>query len=320
MGLNLLEVRAAAALAACGCPAHGQLARRGGGAGGAATPRHAALALPWPCRRGRAPHPGRPVPKRAATCLLPTTGGQAAAALAGGGHTGRACAPGCAGLPGRPRLCAGSLAVQVGGAPGAARQLSRPAAWRRPCWRHRRRTTRRCPRLMVLAPTLGPEPDLTLSALNRACCLQHAHPGHNTRVRGPGAGPAARRGAAAGLHDRLRGATAAGRHLRCELRRCCGCVPQGAAEQPAQCLCRCGVHAVTASTAQRCGDQPALLLGSAHTTASLSQPALAPDVGLQGAMQRLLAMRQYSTWVTSASGTLMVAGGTYTLLSRLLPQ
>ncbi len=37
-------------------------------------------------------------------------------------------------------------------------------------------------------------------------------------------------------------------------------------------------------------------------------------------MQQLLAMRQYSTWVTSASGTLMVAGGTYTLLSRLLPQ
>ena len=41
---------------------------------------------------------------------------------------------------------------------------------------------------------------------------------------------------------------------------------------------------------------------------------------LQGALQRLLAMRQFSGYLTSASGTLLVAGGTYALLSRVLPQ
>lgn len=39
----------------------------------------------------------------------------------------------------------------------------------------------------------------------------------------------------------------------------------------------------------------------------------------QGAMKQLLALRQYSAWVTPASGALLVAGGTYTLLSRLIP-
>ncbi len=52
--------------------------------------------------------------------------------------------------------------------------------------------------------------------------------------------------------------------------------------------------------------------GSAAHHAALSS--------LQGALQQLLAMRKYSEWVTSASGTLLVAGGTYMLLSRLLPQ
>jgi threonine/homoserine/homoserine lactone efflux protein len=51
-----------------------------------------------------------------------------------------------------------------------------------------------------------------------------------------------------------------------------------------------------------------------------SLTAVLPAVSLQGALQQLLAMRKYSDWMTSASGTLLVAGGTYTLLSRVLPQ
>lgn len=38
-----------------------------------------------------------------------------------------------------------------------------------------------------------------------------------------------------------------------------------------------------------------------------------------GALARLLAARQWSAWVTPASGVLLVAGGTYGLLSRLVP-
>nr|AAL84598.2 putative c-type cytochrome biogenesis protein [Chlamydomonas reinhardtii] len=38
-----------------------------------------------------------------------------------------------------------------------------------------------------------------------------------------------------------------------------------------------------------------------------------------GTVKQLLALRQYSAWVTPASGVLLVAGGTYTLLSRLVP-
>ena len=38
-----------------------------------------------------------------------------------------------------------------------------------------------------------------------------------------------------------------------------------------------------------------------------------------GALQRLLAVRQASTWVTPASGVLLLAGGTYALLARLVP-
>ncbi|KAG2494435.1 hypothetical protein HYH03_007487 [Edaphochlamys debaryana] len=38
-----------------------------------------------------------------------------------------------------------------------------------------------------------------------------------------------------------------------------------------------------------------------------------------GVVKQLLALRQYSAWVTPASGVLLVAGGTYTLLSRLVP-
>ncbi|PNG65303.1 Cytochrome c-type biogenesis ccda-like chloroplastic protein 2, partial [Tetrabaena socialis] len=38
-----------------------------------------------------------------------------------------------------------------------------------------------------------------------------------------------------------------------------------------------------------------------------------------GVVKELLALRRYSAWVTPASGVLLVTGGTYTLLSRLLP-
>ena len=38
-----------------------------------------------------------------------------------------------------------------------------------------------------------------------------------------------------------------------------------------------------------------------------------------GAMQYVLAMRQWSAWVTPASGVLLLAGGTYSLLSRAFP-
>jgi cytochrome c-type biogenesis protein len=41
---------------------------------------------------------------------------------------------------------------------------------------------------------------------------------------------------------------------------------------------------------------------------------------LQGAAkQALLDMRSASAWVTPTSGVLLVAGGTYSLLTRLLP-
>ena len=36
-----------------------------------------------------------------------------------------------------------------------------------------------------------------------------------------------------------------------------------------------------------------------------------------GALKQVLAMRQWSGWVTPASGVLLLSGGTYTLLSRL---
>lgn len=38
-----------------------------------------------------------------------------------------------------------------------------------------------------------------------------------------------------------------------------------------------------------------------------------------GALQRILAMRQWSAWVTPASGVLLLTGGTYALLSRVFP-
>ncbi|PSC75629.1 cytochrome c-type biogeneis [Micractinium conductrix] len=38
-----------------------------------------------------------------------------------------------------------------------------------------------------------------------------------------------------------------------------------------------------------------------------------------GALQRILSVRQWSAWVTPASGVLLLAGGTYGLLARLVP-
>jgi len=38
-----------------------------------------------------------------------------------------------------------------------------------------------------------------------------------------------------------------------------------------------------------------------------------------GAMKQLLSLRQFSAWFTPTSGCLLVAGGTYSLLSRLFP-
>lgn len=38
-----------------------------------------------------------------------------------------------------------------------------------------------------------------------------------------------------------------------------------------------------------------------------------------GALTRVMALRQWSAWVTPASGVLLLVGGTYTLLSRLVP-
>ena len=38
-----------------------------------------------------------------------------------------------------------------------------------------------------------------------------------------------------------------------------------------------------------------------------------------GALTRVMALRQWSSWVTPASGVLLLVGGTYTLLSRVVP-
>ena len=38
-----------------------------------------------------------------------------------------------------------------------------------------------------------------------------------------------------------------------------------------------------------------------------------------GSMKYVLSMRQWSAWVTPASGVLLLAGGTYSLLSRAFP-
>ena len=39
-----------------------------------------------------------------------------------------------------------------------------------------------------------------------------------------------------------------------------------------------------------------------------------------GALKRILALRQYSTIVTPASGVLLLAGGSYALISRVVSQ
>lgn len=35
-------------------------------------------------------------------------------------------------------------------------------------------------------------------------------------------------------------------------------------------------------------------------------------------MKDIVALRQYSAWITPASGAMLVAGGTYALLSRIV--
>jgi hypothetical protein len=40
---------------------------------------------------------------------------------------------------------------------------------------------------------------------------------------------------------------------------------------------------------------------------------------MTGAMKRVLELRQWSTWITPASGFLLLSGGVYGLLSRMLP-
>jgi cytochrome c-type biogenesis protein len=42
-------------------------------------------------------------------------------------------------------------------------------------------------------------------------------------------------------------------------------------------------------------------------------------VAAQDALKRVVAVREVSGWLTPASGALLVAGGTYTLLSRWVP-
>ncbi|GFH13656.1 DsbD domain-containing protein [Haematococcus lacustris] len=57
----------------------------------------------------------------------------------------------------------------------------------------------------------------------------------------------------------------------------------------------------------------ALLL--AYTSGYVAPLLLAATV--TGSMKQLLSLRQYSAWVTPASGSLLVAGGTFSLLTRL---
>ena len=47
-------------------------------------------------------------------------------------------------------------------------------------------------------------------------------------------------------------------------------------------------------------------------------PLLGAALGA-GALARLLALRRWSGWVTPACGVLLLAGGTYALLSRIVP-
>lgn len=67
------------------------------------------------------------------------------------------------------------------------------------------------------------------------------------------------------------------------------------------------------STAQRPLEGGALLL--AYTTGYVAPLLVAAT--FTGALKNILALRQYSAVVTPASGVLLLAGGTYALLSRL---
>jgi hypothetical protein len=52
-----------------------------------------------------------------------------------------------------------------------------------------------------------------------------------------------------------------------------------------------------------------------QTQPAAHQPC--PCAAPQGAVKQVLALRQYSAWVTPASGVLLLSGGTYALLSRI---
>ena len=56
---------------------------------------------------------------------------------------------------------------------------------------------------------------------------------------------------------------------------------------------------------------------SCHTAFRYVGPLLLAATAA-GTLKQLLSLRQYSAWITPASGVLLLSGGTYTLLSRLL--
>jgi hypothetical protein len=58
---------------------------------------------------------------------------------------------------------------------------------------------------------------------------------------------------------------------------------------------------------------PCLILGAAMTCSRLLH------LPVQSAVRQVVELRRYSAWVTPASGVMLVAGGTYAVLSRLVP-
>lgn len=78
----------------------------------------------------------------------------------------------------------------------------------------------------------------------------------------------------------------------------------------------CGARALPPVLAALCSSAGGALL-FAYTLGYVS-PLLAAAL-FTGALQRILSVRQWSAWVTPASGVLLLAGGTYGLLTRLVP-
>lgn len=80
-------------------------------------------------------------------------------------------------------------------------------------------------------------------------------------------------------------------------------------------------HSGAAHTSPLCSATPGVLAGGALLfayTLGYVAPLLAAAL-FTGALQRILSVRQWSAWVTPASGALLLAGGTYGLLTRLVP-